>query len=209
MQLQLIIRTAIALATIVPALAGAEIIAVIGTGDVGGTLGARFAQAGHSVYFGSRTPQADRVRALVAEAGDNVAALTPPEAAAAADMIVLAVPHESAVGVLQSLGDTAGKVVIDVTNPLIRLEGRYARATETSVAALLQAAAPEAHVVKALNALAYRTMAEPDLAGGPVTIPMAGNDAAAKGRVASLIADLGLTHGTWAPSSTQGCLKTC
>ena len=190
MQLQRIIRMAISLATIIPALAGAEIIAVIGTGDVGSTPGTRFAQAGHSVYFGSRTPEADRVRALVSEAGENVAALTPPEAAAAADMIILAVPFGSAVDVLRILGDTAGKIVIDVTNPLIRSEGRFARATDTSVAALLQAAAPEAHVVKALNALAYRTMAEPEIAGGTVTIPMAGNDATAKARVASLIADL-------------------
>ena len=174
-----------------PALAGAETIAVIGTGDVGRALGTRFAQAGHSVNFGSRTPEADRVRAMVSEAGENVAALTPPEAAAAADMIVLAVPFGSAVDVLRSLGDTAGKVVIDVSNPLIRSEGRYVRATDTSVAAQLQAAAPEAHVVKALNALAYRTMADPELAGGTVTIPMAGNDAEAKARVASLIADLG------------------
>lgn len=182
---------AISLATIIPALAGAEIIAVIGTGDVGSTLGTRFAQAGHSVYFGSRTPDADRVRALVSEAGENVVALTPPEAAAAADMIVLAVPFGSAVDVLRSLGDTAGKIVIDVTNPLIRSDGRFARATDTSVAALLQAAAPEAHVVKALNALAYRTMAEPEIAGGTITIPMAGNDATAKARVAGLIVDLG------------------
>jgi len=207
MQLQLIIRTAITLATIIPALAGAEIIAVIGTGDVGSTLGTRFAQAGHSVYFGSRTPESERVQALLSEAGENVAALTPPQAAAAADMIVLAVPHDSAVDVLQSLGDTAGKVVIDVTNPLIRSEGRYARATDDSVAAQLQAAAPEAHIVKALNALAYRTMAEPELAGGTVTIPMAGNDAAAKARVASLIADLGFDSWDLGPVEYAGVLE--
>ena len=182
---------AISLATIIPALAGAEIIAVIGTGDVGRTLGTRFAEAGHSVYFGSRTPEADRVRALVSEAGENVAALTPPEAAAAAEFIVLAVPFGVAVDVLRSLGDTAGEVVIDVTNPPIGSEGRFARATDTSVAALLQAASPEAHVVKALNALAYGTMANPEVAGGTVTIPMAGNDEAAKAGVARLIADLG------------------
>ena len=46
-------------------------IAVLGTGDVGGTLGKRWAQKGHQVIFGSRNPHDDKVRELLAEAGPN------------------------------------------------------------------------------------------------------------------------------------------
>jgi hypothetical protein len=51
---------------------------------------------------------------------------------------------------------------------------------------------PNAHVVKAFNTLNFRTMIDPEMSGGPVTIPIVGNDAEAKATVAALIEGMGL-----------------
>jgi 8-hydroxy-5-deazaflavin:NADPH oxidoreductase len=61
-----------------------------------------------------------------------------------------------------------------------------------SIAERVQAAAPGASVVKAFNTTGVHVMADPSVAGGPVTIPIAGGDAAAKARVARLVRDVGL-----------------
>ncbi len=180
--------------------ANAETIGIIGTGDVAGALGPAWAEAGHTIVYGSRTPQADKVQTLVAKTGSDTRATTPPEAAAAADVIVLAVPAEVAVSVLQGLGDVAGKPVIDPTNAFDIGEDRLAvRTTERSVGEALQAAAPDAHVVKAFNAIWYGTMADPARAGGPVTIPMVGDNDEAKAVVAELITDIGFAAADLGP----------
>ena len=63
---------------------------------------------------------------------------------------------------------------------------------ETSNAELIQAEAPGAYVVKAFNTLNWRTMVDPDSSGGPVTIPLVGDSADAKVRVADLVEGMGL-----------------
>ncbi len=170
----------------------AERIAVIGTGDVAGALGPRFAGNGHDVVYGSRRPESESAKALVDRTGHGATAALPAAAAAAADIIVMAVPAEVAVDVLIGLGDTAGKIVIDPSNAFEFTDDNLAYTTiDSSMGELLQAAAPDARVVKALNAVWYRTMADPDFAGGPVTIPMVGDDAAAKATVSKLLGELG------------------
>jgi predicted dinucleotide-binding enzyme len=67
-------------------------IAVIGTGNVGGTLGSRWAKAGHEVIFGSRHPESESVQDLLALSGPTATAATPTEAVAAADAVLLATP---------------------------------------------------------------------------------------------------------------------
>src|SRR6056297_1063641 len=161
----------------------AATVAVIGTGDVGGTLGPRLGALGHTVVYGSRTPEAERVRELVESTPGEAAAATPAEAAGAAEIVILAVPAAVAVELTQSLGDLAGKLVIDPTNPF--------RFTDDSITERVQAAAPGARVVKAFNTLSWQTMADPSVAGGPVTIPLAGDDVKAKARVAELVRELG------------------
>ncbi|MEO0997841.1 MAG: NAD(P)-binding domain-containing protein, partial [Pseudomonadota bacterium] len=91
-------------------------IAVIGTGDVAAALGPRFAENGHDVIYGSRRPESESAKALVQRTGRAARAALPADAAADADIIVMAVPAEVAVDVLIGLGDTAGKIVIDPSN---------------------------------------------------------------------------------------------
>jgi predicted dinucleotide-binding enzyme len=175
-----------------PGLALADTIAVIGTGRVGGALGQRFATLGHEIVYGSRNPDRDDVRALVAETGGNSSATTPAEAARRADIVVIAVPWRGVEESVKSLGDLSGKVILDPTNA--RREGPdgiMEHALDTSAAQMIQTWAPGAHVVKAFNTLNFMTMIEPDSAGGPVTIPICGDNADAKAVVAELVEGIG------------------
>jgi predicted dinucleotide-binding enzyme len=94
-------------------------LAIIGAGSVGGTLGTAWAQkAGHEIFFGVRDPKSDKVRALLRTLPGKVQAGTPAEAAAFADMIVLATPWNSAEAAIRSMGSLSGKIILDATNPL-------------------------------------------------------------------------------------------
>lgn len=171
----------------------AEEIAVIGTGMVSGALGPRFADIGHDVVYGSRNPARDDVKKLVARTGHGAVAKTPAEAAATADIVVLAVPGEVVAAVTEGLGDLTGKIIIDPTNALTRGEdGLFEMGVATSNAELIQGVAPGAYVVKAFNTLNWRQMVDPESAGGPISIPLVGDNAEAKAAVATLVEALGL-----------------
>jgi NADPH-dependent F420 reductase len=170
----------------------AATIAVIGTGEVGGALGPEFAAQGHTIVYGSRDPQRDKVQELVEKTGELASATSPAEAAAQADIVVLAVPGLMVEEITKSLGDLSGKIIIDPTNPLERRMNRLEHAVDTSNAEIIQAAAPGAYVVKAFNTLNWRTMVDPSSAGGPVSIPLVGDNGRAKKIVAELVAGMGL-----------------
>ena len=172
--------------------ASAETIAVIGTGNVGGALGPRFSELGHDIIYGSRQPQRADVQALIAQTEGHATAMLPAEAAAAADIIVMATKWADAEVALKSLGDLSGKIILDPNNA-VRLDDAGMRhlAVETSAAEMIQGWAPNARVVKAFNTLGSDTMANPASAGGPVTIAIAGNDADAKAVIAGLVTGIG------------------
>lgn len=175
-----------------PAVAAADTIAVIGTGRVGGALGPQFAKLGHRIVYGSRDPGRAEVAELVARTGANASATTPAEAARGADIVVIAVPWSGVEASVKSLGDLSGKIILDPTNAgKTNPDGFREHAVATSTAEMIQGWAPGAHVVKAFNDLSYMTMADPASAGGPVTIPICGDDAAAKAKVATLVAGIG------------------
>ena len=169
-----------------------ETIALIGTGEVSGAFGPRFAELGHLVIYGSRTPERPEVQEMVRATGTGASAALPNEAAAQADIVMINVPWGVAEEVVLGLGDLAGKIVIDPINPRIVDEDGYRDyPTYTSNAERIQNLAPQAFVVKAFNTISADTMIDPDVLGHPVTIPIAGNDAAAKQTVAALAEALG------------------
>ncbi len=171
----------------------AETIAIIGTGNVGSALGQRFTEIGHTVIYGSRSPMREEVQSLVLLSGPNASAATPQEAAQQANIIVLAVPWDVVEEVVQGLDDLSGRLIIDPTNPrIIADDGLRDFAFHDSNAERIKALAPEAFVVKAFGSLGDYTMLEPELAGGPVSVPLAGDDVNAKSTVAELISDIGL-----------------
>ena len=180
------------LAIMLGAPAFADTIAVIGTGDVGSALGPEFAAQGHTIIYGSREPERSKVKKLVEKTGDLASATTPADAAAQADIVVLAVPGLMVEEITRSLGDLSGKIIVDPTNPLERRMNRLEHAVDTSNAEIIQAAAPGAYVVKAFNTLNWKTMVDPSSAGGPVSIPLVGDNSRAKKTVAELVSGMGL-----------------
>jgi NADPH-dependent F420 reductase len=173
--------------------AGAETVAMIGTGNVGAALGRRFAENGHTIVYGSRDPSAADVRALVAATGRGAAAVTQAQAAAQADIVVLAVPWSAAEDVVRALPDLKGKIIVDPTNPRVMASDGFADyPIEDSNAERIARLAPGAEVVKAFSTLGAETMLDPKVAGGPVTVPIVGDDRAAKERVAALAREIGL-----------------
>jgi len=184
---------AIAMAGLCPQDAAAETVAMIGTGNVGAALGRRFAENGHKVVYGSRDPSAADVRDLVAATGHGAVATTQTQAAAQGDIVILAVPWSAAEDVVRALPDLRGKIVVDPTNPRVMASDGFADfPVEDSNAERIARLAPGAHVVKAFSTLGAETMLDPRLAGGPVTVPIVGDDRAAKERIAVLTREIGL-----------------
>jgi 8-hydroxy-5-deazaflavin:NADPH oxidoreductase len=172
----------------------AATIAVIGTGNVGAALGPEFAAQGHTIVYGHREPNRDDVQALVARTPGNASVKLPADAVVGADMVVLAVPGTAAVDIAKGLGDLSGKIIIDPTNVVSREGGRMSHGVpgKGSNAAMIQEVAPGASVVKAFNTLNWQQMVNPETAGGPITIMLAGDDADAKARVAELVRGMDL-----------------
>ncbi len=172
--------------------ATAETIAVIGTGRVGSALGPRFAELGHTVIYGSRTPAADRVQQLVARTGADASAASQREAAAQAELIMLAVPWAATEQVIRDLGNLDGKIIMDAVNAIEMGDaGVLQMAVDSSAGEMIQAWAPGAFVVKVFNNMNYTIMADPAAIDGPVTVPLAGNNAAAKARVREIVTAMG------------------
>lgn len=171
----------------------AEVVAVIGTGRMGAAIGPRFAETGHTVIYGSRSPNSERVQALVAKTGKGARAATNAEAIAQADIVALAIPFSATEALIKANADKlAGKIIFDITNaPLKALTPDREGAVESSSGQLIQKWAPDAHVVKAFNTVGYHIVANPSIADGPVTVPLSGNDDDAKSTVASIVQAMG------------------
>jgi 8-hydroxy-5-deazaflavin:NADPH oxidoreductase len=102
-------------------------LGIIGTGKIGQAAGRLWMAAGHEVWFGARSPE--KVAGLVAGFDGTGHVVTPAEAAAAGEVVLLAVPGEVADAVVAEIAaDLTGKVVIDATNQLAYVDGRWASA---------------------------------------------------------------------------------
>lgn len=161
-------------------------IAIIGTGSVGSALARGFRRAGYEVVLGSRRPEDDRVRALAEETG--AAAARPAEAAARADLVVLAVPWEAARDAVEGLGNLGGRVLVDATNPLG--EG-LSLVADPSGGELVARWAGGARVVKAFNTIGAEVMEGAHRYDPPPVLFLAGDDGRPKEAVARLAAELG------------------
>jgi 8-hydroxy-5-deazaflavin:NADPH oxidoreductase len=149
---------------------GPHNVAIIGAGQVGSHLARGLAAAGHTVTVGVRDATTDRAVAL-ADAG--LALASPEDAAAGAEVVVLAVPAPSLGEVVPSLGDLDSKVVVDATNAV----GTPLPDGFDTLAAYVSSLARGAAVVKAFNTIGAEHMESATVAGTPAFLPIAGHDA--------------------------------
>lgn len=168
-------------------------IAIIGSGNVGGTLGVSWTRKGHRVVFGVRNPSETKVQELLASAGSNASATSIAEAVTQAPIVLLATPWSAAQSAIRSAGSLAGKILIDATNPLGMEAGTLSLAIghSTSGAEEIQQWATGAKVVKAFNTIGAPNMANPIFGGKKATMFICGDDSEAKTTVAKLSDDLG------------------
>lgn len=166
-------------------------IAIIGAGNVGGTLGTAWAAKGHDVVFGVRDPREAKVQELLRATGGKARAASVREAAAAAELVLLATPWGAAQDALRAAGDLKGKILVDATNPLKPDFSGLALGHTTSAGEEVARWAPGARVVKAFNTIGAQHMTDPRIAGQRPSMFVCGDDPAAKQTVAGLAEALG------------------
>jgi predicted dinucleotide-binding enzyme len=166
-------------------------IAIIGAGNVGGTLGKLWAQKGHEVVFGVRDPKDPKVQDQVKLAGRNSRAASVKEAASFGEVVVLATPWEAAQEAIQSAGSLAGKTLIDCINPLKPDLSGLAIGTNNSAGEEVARWATGAKVVKAFNTIGAPNFGNPKFGSESASMFICGNDPGAKATVTQLAADLG------------------
>jgi 8-hydroxy-5-deazaflavin:NADPH oxidoreductase len=157
-------------------------IGILGTGRVAQTLAQRWSATGHTVTYGSREPSSKvgldaPVVSLEAAVADNA-------------IVVNATPGSASLEMVEGIGAATfdGKVLVDVANA--NTASFELVHPNSSLAEKLQAALPEADVVKSMNTAAMTVMTEPDKIPSSSLI-LSGDDAAAKSTVARLPVDLG------------------
>jgi predicted dinucleotide-binding enzyme len=169
-------------------------IGVLGTGQVGQTLARRFAAVGYAVTVGARSRDSASLNAFADDDGIETGSFE--DAATYGDLVVNATNGGNSEGALSLAGarNLAGKPIIDLANDLEPVESGYPKpraSADSSLGQRLQAAFPDARVVKALNTMNCQVMADPSLVEGDHVVFLSGDDADAKDTVRQILARLG------------------
>jgi 8-hydroxy-5-deazaflavin:NADPH oxidoreductase len=177
-------------------------IGVIGSGNIGGTIGGLWVKKGHSVFFSSRHPE--ELKDMIAKLGSLAKAGTVEEAVTFGDVLFIAVPY----GAIPQIGkDYAtkmkGKVMLDACNAVSTRDGAIAEEVEQNgIGVTTQKFFPGVRIVRAFNTMSYMVFArEANRPDPKLAIPIAGDDPQAVQIAASLVRDAGfdpVTVGTLA-----------
>jgi predicted dinucleotide-binding enzyme len=177
-------------------------IGIIGSGNIGGTIGGLWVKKGHSVFFSSRHP--DELKDLVAKLGSLAQAGTVEQAVAFGDVLFIAVPY----GAIPQIGKDysaamKGKVMLDACNAVSSRDGAVADEVERNgIGVTTQKYFPGVRIVRAFNTMSYMVFArEANRPDPKLAIPIAGDDPQALQIAASLVRDAGfdpVTVGTLA-----------
>lgn len=163
-------------------------IAVIGTGNVGGALSQKWAEAGHEIILGVRDPRKFKGEDLLSR--ERISAADLISAVSAADTVLLATPAPAAAEVALSLGNTAGKVIIDAMNVVM---GRGPTGFATTAEAILSHTQTR-DVVKCFNTTGFNNMLNPVYGRERLDMFVAGDSAEGKKRARQLALDAGFAE---------------
>lgn len=159
-------------------------IAVLGAGNIGGTLGRKWAAAGNSVTFGVAHPEGEKARALTAELGERVTVGAIADALPGAEVVVFAIPGRVMAETIAANADALGdKLVIDAAN---RIGEPVTNSLED-----FRRHAPTARYVRAFNTLGYENFADPLFDGASADLFYAGSEAD-RALTEQLIQEIGL-----------------
>ncbi len=165
-------------------------IAILGTGSVGRTLGARLAEVGHPIHYGSRNPDSARLTQWIANYPTLISASEPGHAARSCSVVILAMPYGGIEATIKQAGNWAGKILIDCSNPLNASFDGLEMGFNDSAAEQIARWATGAHVVKAFNTASVATMMNPLYNGHRATMFYCGDNLESKVVVRRLIEDL-------------------
>lgn len=166
-------------------------IAILGAGNVGGTLAGALAKKDHSIVLGVRDPTASKYQQMAKGLGPAAEVAGVRDAAASAEAIVLATPWSAARSVIEQVaGALQGKILLDATNP-IGPGFKLALGHSTSGGEMVAAWAKGAHVYKVFNITGYNIMEDPLVDGRRAMMLVAGDNDDHKGRVLQLVRDVG------------------
>jgi hypothetical protein len=167
-------------------------VTMIGTGNMARGIGSRVLAGGHDLtVVGKDSQRAEAVAADIGEEGTVKTAVTgdPIEG----EVVVLAVYYPDARGAVEQYADQlAGKVVVDITNPVNETFDGLVVPANGSATNELASLAPGARFVKAFNTTFAGPLTKGEVAGQTLDVLIAGDDEDAKGKVAGLASDGGL-----------------
>ena len=164
-------------------------IAIIGTGNMGTGLATALANAGHEISIGAR----DLVKAAALAEQIGMGAVGGGVAASVvlADVVIFALPFGAAADTVKSAGELAGKVLVDISNPVSPDYKELVIGHTTSAAEEIQKLAPTARVVKAFNTVFAPLLSPESRNDKKLQVFVASDDDAAKASVSELAASIG------------------
>lgn len=168
-------------------------IGIIGSGNIGGTLGEHWAKAGHEVMFSSRHPE--ELKLMADEVGAKVG--TTEEAVAFGEVILLAIPYGKIPDLAEQVGSLENKIIIDATNPYPFRDGDVAQKViddeSQTATGYVASQFAGAKTVKAFNSIYFKVLEEQafQLGDDRIAVQIASDDPQAKQTVKQLIEDIG------------------
>ena len=169
-------------------------ISIIGTGNMALGLATRFAIGGHDVH--AHAHNAEHGAAMAAKLSADAKArvtVVPVTAPIKGDVVVLAVPYDAMKDVIETIGaQLDGKIVIDISNPLDWSTMESVIPAGGSAAQQIALMLPKSHVIKAFNTTFATLLSAGTVAGQPLDVFIAGDDAAARATVVSLVKESGM-----------------
>jgi 8-hydroxy-5-deazaflavin:NADPH oxidoreductase len=168
-------------------------IGVIGSGNIGGTIGALWVRSGHPVLFSSRHPE--ELKDLVAGLGEPARAGTVEQAIAFGDVVFVAVPYKALPQLGKDYGEALkGKIVLDACNSTVARDGAELtdEVNKNGIGVTSQKYLAGTRLVRAFNSMNYKIFErEANRPDPKLAIPIAGDDAQAVQVAAGLVRDTG------------------